>query len=95
VKLVRIFGIGMTPVALLHILINYLLARGRSGFLYILIPLALTYVTALQFWHRSLATFIWVMASFGLVTFCTLYFVIVLHEREASTKSLPSTASGF
>jgi len=80
VALLRIFGIGVTPVALLHILINYLLAKGRSGFLYMLVPLAIAYVIALQFWHGSLATVIWVMASFGSVTFCLLYLVILSHE---------------
>jgi len=81
VSLLRIFGIGVTPVALLHILINYFLARGRSGFLYIFVPLALAYVIALQLWHGTLATVIWVMASFGSVTFCVLYLVILINEK--------------
>jgi len=80
VSLLRIFGIGVTPVALLHILINYLLAKGRSGFLYLLVPLGMAYVVALQLWHGSLATVIWVMASFGLVTFSLLYLMILSNE---------------
>ncbi len=81
VSLLRIFGIGITPVAFLHILINYLLARGRSGFLCLLVPLAMAYVIALQFWHGSLATVIWMMGSFGFVTFCLLYLVILSNEK--------------
>ena len=86
VALLRIFGIGVTPVALLHILINYLLAKGRSGFLYLLVPLAIAYVIALQFWHGSLVTVIWVMASFGSVTFCLLYLLILSHEIKAPSE---------
>ena len=81
-ELIRIFGLGVTPVALLHILINYLLARGRSGFLYLLLPLALCYVIALQLLHTSLATIIWVMASFGLGTFILLYLIVLKAERS-------------
>ena len=81
-ELIRIFGLGVTPVALLYILINYLLARGRSGFLYILLPLALCYVIALQLLHTTLATIIWVMACFGLGTFVILYLIILKGERS-------------
>ncbi|HUU26181.1 MAG TPA: oligosaccharide flippase family protein [archaeon] len=88
VKLVRIFGIGVTPVALLYIMINYLLARGRAAFLYFLIPMALAYVAALQVWHATLATVIWVMAGFGLVAGTGLYLVIFFSERSAQRERL-------
>jgi O-antigen/teichoic acid export membrane protein len=84
-ELVRIFGLGITPVALLYILINYLLARGRSGFLYLLLPLAFCYVLTLQLMHATLATIIWIMAAFGLSTFILLYLIILRGEHATSS----------
>lgn len=78
--LVRIFGLGVTPLALLNILINFLLARGRSGFLYLFIPLAAGYAAALHFWHSSLSGVIWVMASFGTFSFLLLYLIVAFGE---------------
>jgi glucan phosphoethanolaminetransferase (alkaline phosphatase superfamily) len=86
VQLIKIFGFGMTPVALLYILINYLLARGRSAFLFLLVPMALAYVSALQVWHSRLSTIIWVMAGFGLVTFLGLYLVILRSETSLAPR---------
>ena len=88
-ELISIFGLGVAPVALLHILINYLLARGRSSFLYLLLPLALCYVVVLQLVHGSLTTIIWVMASFGLGTFLALYLIVLRGERSSELSRRP------
>ncbi|MCE5270294.1 hypothetical protein LLH00_03325 [bacterium] len=79
-SLVRIFGLGMTPVALLNIQINFLLARGRSGFLYLFLPLAVAYAVALQLYHPSLTAVIWVMSAFGVLSFLCLYASVVWGE---------------
>ncbi len=86
-SLVRIFGLGMTPVALLNIQINFLLARGRSGFLYLFLPLAAAYAIALQLWHPSLNAVIWVMCAFGVFSFISLYAIVVSGEFRRHRRS--------
>ncbi len=86
VRLIRIIGLGVTPVALLNILINYFLARGRSSFLYLLVPLALAYAGALQLWHGALEQVVWLMGGFGLAAFALLYLTALAGERSRAAR---------
>ena len=80
--LIRIFGLGITPFALVYILINYLQARGRTAVLYALVPLAALYALSLHLYHNSLSTIILIMAIYGAISFTYLYLVIYFIEKK-------------
>ena len=94
--LIRIFGLGITPFALVYILINYLQARGRTSVLYALVPLAALYALTLQLYHKSLPTIILIMAVYGAISFTYLYLVIYFIEKKhggviPNTEPVPTT----
>jgi len=64
-SLLRVFGIAISPLVVLHLLINYNLARYRTKFLYVLVFGVVFYVILLSLFHSSLKQVVLVLGGVG------------------------------
>lgn len=64
-SLLRVFGIAISPLVMVHVLINYNLARHRNGFLYVLVFGVVLYMIMLSLFHRSLEQVVLVLGGVG------------------------------
>jgi O-antigen/teichoic acid export membrane protein len=73
--LLRVFGIVMSPFALINILIFYNLARHKTRFLYFLLSGTLLQVILLTIFHTSLPQVILILGFSGFLILTTLLFL--------------------
>lgn len=89
VEVVRYFGIAMLPMALLLILMNYFVAKGRTVFSYILLIGAFLEIAAILIFHNSLMAVIFSIMGAGGFLLCLGFLLLYLEGRmEQSANQL-------
>ena len=68
-SLLRVFGIAISPLVLIHVLINYNLARYRNSFLYVLVFGVVFYVIMLSLFHSSLRQVVLILGGVSCLVF--------------------------
>ena len=65
VPIVTIFGVVMLPMSLTMVLMNYLLAQGRTGFVYFMAVAATFEVAGIHFFNENLCNVLYVIVVAG------------------------------
>jgi O-antigen/teichoic acid export membrane protein len=81
-ELIGLFSLSMSFYALAWILIYYLLSIHRLKFVYPLLVFAILQATAIYTFHPSLKMILYIVLSFGVVSFLTLLFVALNIKSE-------------
>lgn len=59
---------AMLPIGVANVFLNFVMARGRYGFLVVFAVITVLYPVAFELWHESLRQVLAVVAAFGVVT---------------------------
>lgn len=81
-SLLRVFGIAISPLVLVHLLINYNLARHRTKFLYVLVFGVVFYVILLSLFHSSLKQVVLILGSVGTLTLILNIGLVVCQDEK-------------
>jgi len=81
-SLLRVFGIAISPLVVLHLLINYNLARYRTKFLYVLVFGVVFYVILLSLFHSSLRQVVLILGSVGTLTLILNIGLVVCQDEK-------------
>jgi O-antigen/teichoic acid export membrane protein len=81
-SLLRVFGIAISPLMVLHLLINYNLARYRTKFLYVLVFGVVFYVILLSLFHSSLKQVVLILGSVGTLTLILNIGLVVCQDEK-------------
>jgi len=81
-SLLRVFGIAISPLVLVHLLINYNLARYRTKFLYVLVFGVVFYVILLSLFHSSLKQVVLILGSVGTLTLILNIGLVVCQDKK-------------
>ena len=81
-ELIRYFGMAITPIALMNILIHYNLALHRMGFIYSIILGAAVFITSLVLFHSSLLQVLWTIGICGWTMFVVFLAFTLIAERR-------------
>ena len=81
-SLLRVFGIAISPLVLVHLLINYNLARHRTNFLYVLVFGVVFYVILLSLFHSSLKQVVRILGSVGTITLILNICLLVCQDEK-------------
>lgn len=80
----EIFGFAMVPVALSFLLMNYLLARGYTGFVGKMSVVVAMEITMILFFHNAMINVIYAMFFAGIITFFILFFKVYKERKNFS-----------
>ncbi len=86
-SLLRVFGIAISPLVLIHILINYNLARNRNSFLYVLVFGVVFYLILLSLFHSSLRQVVLILGSVGTLTLILNIGLVVCQDKKNCGRS--------
>jgi O-antigen/teichoic acid export membrane protein len=70
---------AMLPIGVANLFLNFVMARGRYGFLVVFAAITLLYPVAFEIWHASLRQVLVIVAGFGVVTLAL--FIAVSYAR--------------
>jgi len=83
--LIPVCAWAMLPIGVANVFLNFVMARGRYGFLVVFAVVALAYVGAFALWHDSVRHILEVVAVFGVITL--VLFVVVTYAKPGPRKS--------
>jgi O-antigen/teichoic acid export membrane protein len=78
----RYFGLAMLPMALLLVLMNYFVAKGRSLFSYVMFLGAFLEIGMILLFHGSLLSVIWSLLGAGGVVLSFGFATLLLENRS-------------
>jgi len=84
--LLKLFAPAITPLGLTFILVNYNLARHRTGFIWALVAGAVVYTALLVLFHSSLKQVVYILGSCSVFTFLLSLGVTLFQERHLNRK---------
>lgn len=82
--LIRICVWAMLPIGVASLFLNFVMARGRYGFLAALVALVLLYLLAFAIWHDTFEHILMVVAGFGMAA---LVLFVVVAYRSPKTEA--------
>ena len=89
--LLKYFGLAITPIALISILVNYNLAVHRMKFIYVILCGMVLYVAALFVFHNSFWEILWVMGICNWGAFVFSWGFTLIAERKAAGTGFPDS----
>lgn len=81
-EILRYFGLAMLPMALLLVLMNYFVAKGRSLFSYVMFLGALLEIGMILLFHRSLLSVIWSLLGAGGIVLSSGFAMLLSENRS-------------
>jgi O-antigen/teichoic acid export membrane protein len=67
-ELIPLCAWAMLPIGVANVFLNFVMARGRYGFVLVFVAVATLYLAAFYLWHGSLRQILAIVAAFGIVT---------------------------
>jgi O-antigen/teichoic acid export membrane protein len=86
VEVVQYFGVAMLPMALLMILMNYFIAKGKTIFSYILFLGTFIEIALILFFHGSLMAVIYTLMGIGGILLCFGFILLYLENKTEQRK---------
>jgi len=80
-EVVQYFGVAMLPMALLMILMNYFIAKGKTIFSYILFLGTFIEIALILFFHGSLMSVIYTLMGIGWILLCLGFILLYLENK--------------